>query len=248
MGGRGAAEEPEEAAALQNGQSDMNFRLVMLQQPEIGAAAGRGTNTFGRLPVIPAPVVELIAEDQSGARLEPDFPFLFTSCTLLEGDGSTAVEVAAPPSSDDGVNEEFSALLGGLVRQAQRVEDVDGTPRDVFVFEDVSVRTKGSYRLEFTLGQAVRPKSPKLAAVRSEPFDVVDWQDYPGRPVAETVPELSLHLHNQGVPMYIPPLLLSQPGDNPPPAGFNPFPPGALDDLVPAAPPDADQQPLPPRQ
>lgn len=98
----------------------------------------------------------------------------------------------------------------------------------------------------FVLCLSRRPKSPRLAAVVSDPFDVVEWKNYPGRPVAgeslrlfyplsliilltplidpDTVPELSLHLHNQGVPMYIPPLLLSQPSDNPPPPSSNPFP------------------------
>lgn len=90
------------------------------------------------------------------------------------------------------------------MRTPRRIEDLEGTQKSVFVFEDVSVRTKGSYKLEFRLGEACvalslrfltllvadtsrcvlrrRPKSPKLAAVVSDKFDVVDWQDYPGRP------------------------------------------------------------------
>ncbi|GAA5832392.1 hypothetical protein JCM11251_006433 [Rhodosporidiobolus azoricus] len=239
--------EGEERGGVQGQTVDMNFRLVVLQQPEIGAAAGMGKNTLGRLPIVPAPVVELIVQDQRGERIDQEFPFLFCSCSLRQADGVSPVEVARPPSPDEeadapsppssssAVNDEFSALVGGIVRQSHRVEDLDGNQKDVFVFEDVSVRTRGEYTLEFTLGEAVRPKSPKLAAARSAPFDVVRWEEYPGRPVADTVPELSLHLRKQGVPMYIPPLLLSQPSDNPPPAGSNPFPP--VDDSAPVAPP-----------
>ncbi|GAA6003777.1 hypothetical protein JCM10207_003593 [Rhodosporidiobolus poonsookiae] len=230
--------------------SDRSFRLVMLQQPEIGAEAGLKKNTLGRLPVVPAPVVEVIVEDPRGERVDQEFPFLFCSCSLRQADGVSPVEVAPPPQTEDEdtAAEEFSALVGGIVRQSHRISDLDGNQRDVFVFEDVSVRTTGQYTLEFTLSQAVRPKSPRLAAVRSNPFDVVEWQEYPGRPVADTVPELSLHLHHQGVPMYIPPLLLSQPSDNPPPAGSNPFPPD-MDALAPPLPPSSSssrRRPSPP--
>ncbi|GAA5888687.1 hypothetical protein JCM6882_009050 [Rhodosporidiobolus microsporus] len=237
----GTAEEEQQregrsqVARLPAPTGDMNFRLVVLQQPEIGAAAGMGKNTLGRLPIVPAPVVELIVQDQQGERVDQEFPFLFCSCSLRQADGVSPVEIAQPPSSDEeegsplsSANEEFSALVGGIVRQSHRIEDLAGNQKDVFVFEDVSVRTRGEYTLEFTLGEAVRPKSPKLAAVRSDRFDVVRWEEYPGRPVADTVPDLSLHLRKQNVPMYIPPLLLSQPSDNPPPASSNPFPPSAM--------------------
>ncbi|GAA5864650.1 hypothetical protein JCM8547_008261 [Rhodosporidiobolus lusitaniae] len=207
--------------------SDMNFRLVMMQQPEIGAETGLAKNTLGRLPIVPAPVVELIVQDQRGERVDREFPFLFCSCSLRQADGISPVEIAPPKTGDTEADEEFSALVGGIVRQSHRIEDLEGNQRDVFVFEDVSVRPRGNYTLEFTLGEAIRPKSPKLAAVRSDQFDVVEWENYPGRPVADTIPELSLHLRKQGVPMYIPPLLLSS-ESAPPPASSNPFPSGAV--------------------
>ncbi|GAA5820640.1 hypothetical protein JCM3770_003563 [Rhodotorula araucariae] len=214
------------SAAGPSTESDRTFELVVLQQPRIGAEAGLGKNTLGRLPIVPAPVVEVIVNDRSGERTDVELPYLFCSCSLRQEDGISPVEVAPPAGQgDDGVAEEFSALIGQLVRNPRRVEDLDGAQRSVFVFEDVSVRTKGSYRLEFRLGEARRPKSPKLAAVFSETFDVVDWQDYPGRPPSEVVTDLSMHLHQQGVPMYIPPLLLTQPGElAPPPPSSNPFP------------------------
>ncbi|GAA5915007.1 hypothetical protein JCM8208_005029 [Rhodotorula glutinis] len=215
-----------EAAAVEG---ERSFELVVLQQPQIGAQAGLGKNTLGRLPIVPAPVVEVIVNDPSGQRTDVELPYLFCSCSLRQEDGVSPVEIAAPAgaqaSTEDGVAEEFSALIGQLVRTPRRVEDLEGGQKSVFVFEDVSVRTKGTYKLEFRLGEARRPKSPKLAAVVSSKFDVVDWQNYPGRPPSEVVTELSMHLHQQGVPMYIPPLLLSQPGElAPPPPSSNPFP------------------------
>ncbi|GAA5909361.1 hypothetical protein JCM5296_007016 [Sporobolomyces johnsonii] len=216
-------EEAERGSVAMEQGNGKCFELVVLQQPEIGAEAGIGMVTLGRLPIVPAPVVQVILQDQAGDQSDVELPYLFCSCSLREEDGAAPVEIAHPPESDDETGEEFSALIGNLVRNPHRVQDLDGNPASVFVFEDVSVRTKGKYRLEFRLGEARRPKSPKLAAVVSEPFDVVDWKDYPGRPAADTVTELSMHLHNQGVPMYIPPLVLHQPSDNPPPAGSNPF-------------------------
>ncbi|GAA5933063.1 hypothetical protein JCM3775_005302 [Rhodotorula graminis] len=215
-----------EAAAVEG---ERSFELVVLQQPQIGAEAGLGKNTLGRLPIVPAPVVEVIVNDPSGQRTDVELPYLFCSCSLRQEDGISPVEIAAPAGAqaptEDGVAEEFSALIGQLVRTPRRVEDLEGGQKSVFVFEDVSVRTQGTYKLEFRLGEARRPKSPKLAAVVSSKFDVVDWQNYPGRPPSEVVTELSMHLHEQGVPMYIPPLLLPQVGElAPPPPSSNPFP------------------------
>ncbi|GAA6059986.1 hypothetical protein JCM10212_001335 [Sporobolomyces blumeae] len=209
-----------------------NFRLVILQQPEIGAEAGMGKVTLGRLPVVPATIVQLIVTDPAGERIDAELPYLFCSCSLRGEDGVSPVELARPPeqststatSERSETDEEFSALVGNLVRGAHQVRDLQGEPASVFVFDDVSVRTQGRFTLEFRLGEAVRPKSPRLAAVVSDPFSVVEWKQYPGRPAADTVPELSMHLHRQGVPMYIPPLVLAQASDHPPPAGSNPFP------------------------
>ncbi|GAA5858779.1 hypothetical protein JCM5353_004930 [Sporobolomyces roseus] len=220
----GEETEMEEVVAQPEGRvepdlaKERSFELKVMQQPEIGAEAGLGKVTLGRLPIVPAPVVQLIVKDSNGNLTDVDLPYLFCSCSLRDATGSSPIDLAQSNG------EEVSALIGNLVRNPHRVEDLDGNTVSAFVFEDMSVRIQGKFTLEFRLGEARRPKSPRLAAVVSDPFDVVEWKNYPGRPVADTVPELSLHLHNQGVPMYIPPLLLSQPSDNPPPPSSNPFP------------------------
>lgn len=92
---------------------------------------------------------------------------------MREEDGVSAVETIQPPperrpaaeaaaasasasasANDNEAEEEWSALVGQLVRNPRRIEDLDGVQRSVFVFEDVSVRTQGTYRLEFMLGEA----------------------------------------------------------------------------------------------
>lgn len=40
-------------------------------------------------------------------------------------------------------------MLGGLVRNAHRVTDLEGKEVNVFVFEDMSVRVNGTFTLEF---------------------------------------------------------------------------------------------------
>ncbi|ORY65627.1 velvet factor-domain-containing protein [Leucosporidium creatinivorum] len=219
------AQQEEEEPAEQPPNDDTNFELVVVQQPEIGAEAGMDKVTLGRLPIVPAPVVQVFVRNADGQQVDTELPYLFCSCSLRQEDGINPVELAQPAAesgAEGGEQEEFSALIGNLVRNAHRVPDLEGNPGSFFVFEDMSVRTTGRFTLEFRLGEA-RPKSPKLAAAISSPFNVVPWQEYPGRPAADTVTDLSRHLHEHGVPMYIPPLVLGS-GLEPPPAGSNPFP------------------------
>lgn len=57
-------------------------------------------------------------------------------------------------SASDEAADEFSLLIGNLVRNPHAVKDLDGAPASFFVFEDVSVRTQGRFTLEFQLGEA----------------------------------------------------------------------------------------------
>lgn len=40
----------------------------MLQQPRVGAELGLVRNTLGRLPIVPAPVVEVTVRNDAGER------------------------------------------------------------------------------------------------------------------------------------------------------------------------------------
>ena len=111
---------------------------------------------------------------------DTELPFLFCSALLREQDGVSTVETIQPPperrpaaevaaasANDNEAEEEWSALVGQLVRNPRRIEDLDGVQQSVFVFEDVSVRTQGTYRLEFMLGEAsVVPDQWKVASER----------------------------------------------------------------------------------
>ncbi|KAM0750721.1 hypothetical protein T439DRAFT_380592 [Meredithblackwellia eburnea MCA 4105] len=224
------------------------FELVVIQQPEIGAETGLEKMTLGRLPIVPAPVVKMIVRDESGQEVDVELPYLFCTCALKQEDGTTPVQISrreAEEASHD--PERLSALLGNLVRNAHRVTDLDGNLVSVFVFEDMSVREKGRYTLEFRLGEAGRPKSPRLAAVVSEPFDVVPWEEYPGRKADDILTPLSRHLHEQSVPLYIPPLVLAPETSVPLPPGKNPWPSSQIlpfnpDELIPL-PPDSPPAP-----
>ncbi|KAM0786434.1 hypothetical protein ACM66B_001898 [Microbotryomycetes sp. NB124-2] len=225
-------EEPRHATEAESDetmQQQNTFELEMVQQPEVGAEAGTDTISVGRLPVVPAPVVRLRVRNSNGDEIDDgETPYMFCSCSLkTEQSRSGSRDLVA---TDNEAQSEFSALIGNTVRTSHQVTDLDGAAVSYFVFDDVSVRTTGTYRLEFTLAEAKRPKSPKLAATLSEPFEVVPRQQYPGRPAASILTPLSRHLHRQGVPMYVPPLVLD-PGP-PPTAGSNPFPPEQLRELT----------------
>ncbi|SCV74899.1 BQ2448_7928 [Microbotryum intermedium] len=199
-----------------------SFELKIVQQPEVGAEAGFGKMTLGRLPVVPAPVVQVLAKDTRGRPIDREFPYLFCSCALKAEDGispvdsvqaSTPFDTAPPPlpstssaAFPPNIEPEFSALIGSLVSNSQRATNLDGDLGNYFVFEDLAVREKGTYKLEFRLGKIQRPSSPTLASAVSEAFEVVDWREYPGRPAESVLTNLSRHFANQGIPMYIPPL------------------------------------------
>ncbi|BGP25907.1 hypothetical protein JCM10295v2_004848 [Rhodotorula toruloides] len=144
---------------------------------------------------------------------------------MLE-DGITRAETAQHEEVRVGEDlETFSTLVGSPSASPRRVEDLEGRQRNVFVFKDLAVRVGGTYRLEFRLEEIRLPVVRQLASTVSQAFDVVEWSRYPGFPPSEIATLLSMHLHAQGVPMYIPPLILPQPDLPPPPAGSNPFPP-----------------------
>lgn len=80
---------------------------------------------------------------------------MFCSCSLKQEDGVSAVESLNQKSGTSAaVNEEFSELIGGLVRNVRQVTSLDGEPASYFVFEDLSVRRTGRFTLEFRLGEA----------------------------------------------------------------------------------------------
>ncbi|BGP33471.1 hypothetical protein JCM10296v2_005273 [Rhodotorula toruloides] len=185
-----------------------------------------GRSTVGRLPLVPAPIVEVIVRDEQGRRTDVALPYLLCTARLMLPDGLTRAEFAQLAQVPDGEDAEtFSTLVGSPSASPRRVEDLEGHQRNVFVFEDLAVRVGGTYRLEFRLEEMRLPTVGQLASTVSQLFNVLEWADYPGIPPSEVVTPLSMHLHQQGVPMYIPPLILPQPDLPPPPAGSNPFPP-----------------------
>ncbi|GAA6053342.1 hypothetical protein NBRC10513_007223 [Rhodotorula toruloides] len=222
----GAGEGRRASAVTATAGRPRTYELVIMQQPRVGAEAGMGRSTVGRLPLVPAPIVEVIVRDEQGRRTDVDLPYLLCTARLMLQDGLTRAEVAQLAQVPDGEDAEtFSTLVGSPSASPRRVEDLESRQRNIFVFEDLAVRVGGTYRLEFRLEEMRLPVVRQLATTVSQLFDVVEWADYPGIPPSEVVTPLSMHLHQQGVPMYIPPLILPQPDLPPPPAGSNPFPP-----------------------
>lgn len=89
---------------------DSQFSLVLLQQPRVGAATGLVPQAFNRLPVVPAPIVQVVARDSTGRAVyvrsrslailffrprrltffplsDVDLPYLFCSCSLHQENG-----------------------------------------------------------------------------------------------------------------------------------------------------------------
>ncbi|KAF8514811.1 velvet factor [Hysterangium stoloniferum] len=100
------------------------------------------------------------------------------------------------------------ALVGPLSANAQRLQDEHRKPGIFFLFQDLSIRTEGTFRLRMRLmnvGESPAPNglsnsvhtgiSPVLAEIFTEPFTVYSAKRFPGVPDTTA---LSIAFGNQG--------------------------------------------------
>ncbi|WPH02739.1 Hypothetical protein R9X50_00560700 [Acrodontium crateriforme] len=160
----------------------LNYTLSIRQQPVAARACGFGERD--RRAIDPPPTVELKITDQSTGAPEQDPNVLFAlHCTLQSPDGQNdETELSSPnphvPST--------RRLMGNLVASIWEGKDEHGIPGKFFVFPDMSCRSQGQYRLKFQLLRIdptnMRPgqKSPAVASIVTDVFDVFTAKDFPG--------------------------------------------------------------------
>lgn len=107
----------------------------------------------------------------------------------------TGVTVSQPSSWN-------SSLVGSLVAVPFVAFDMQSQPGVFFIFNDLSIRMQGIYRLQFTLFEINpnTPVMPRLATVQSEPFEAFPPKQFPG--VSEST-ELTKHLARQGASLHV---------------------------------------------
>ncbi|UZJ55147.1 hypothetical protein CBS101457_004467 [Exobasidium rhododendri] len=215
------------------------YLLHVLQQPITGCAFG--SNLLSRLALAPPLVVQLQAIDRAGREvsIEEEMPFLvchvhlttdddtpadmlsplatssqFSSQADIAGDrgpsttasntvDTTSTAIAHPPS--------VRMLYGTLVASPLQLLTIDDRPATIFVFPEISIRSRGRFRLQISLMRVPLPTaSPRvtatLANASTDPFSVVLSADY----VAPHITDLTRHFARQGVGLLLPP---NQTGD-----------------------------------
>lgn len=98
-------------------------------------------------------------------------PYFFVSCSLSSDDSARSLT-----DKDDTRH----ALAGTLVSSLHRLKDTDNSDGGFFVFGDLSVKTEGIFRLQFTLYEFRETEVVYIKSVTSDPFQVHASKNWPG--------------------------------------------------------------------
>ncbi|KAJ9058139.1 hypothetical protein DSO57_1012944 [Entomophthora muscae] len=152
------------------------FQLVVQQHPK-QARQCSGKDRVDRRPIDPPPIVQVISTHPGGqALLDTHSPYLYVQVMLV--DPVTLEEVQ--------VRKGTSGLVGNSAQSMKRVKGPDNCEMGVFLFQDISVRIEGVFRLKFSLyhvathAKTGRPAASLSHVQFSEPFQVYPPKLFPG--------------------------------------------------------------------
>ncbi|PWN33433.1 uncharacterized protein FA14DRAFT_180079 [Meira miltonrushii] len=134
------------------------YHLRIVQQPEKGCAFG--SDVLSRLAIAPPLIVQIRVTDLQNNEVEIDdeIPLLTCQVNLLTEDGQNADMI----TSLTNVQHPVTMLYGTLTASAVQLPDVRQRLRTFFIFPEISIRSKGRFRLNINLfklplfGQNVR--------------------------------------------------------------------------------------------
>ncbi|MCJ1368550.1 hypothetical protein MMC16_007694 [Acarospora aff. strigata] len=176
------------------------YKLTVRQQPLAARACGFGERD--RRVVDPPPIVQLTLDDfnpsSSSDVSDLQYPFNVVHCTLLSSTSPSAdVTVITDPST----HRTTRHLLGTLMASPLVGSDTDFNPSTItagsatnasdqplscfFLFPDLSCRTPGPYRLNFTLMRlsseiAEGGRIPIVSSITSDVFQAFPAKEFPG--------------------------------------------------------------------
>ncbi|KAI9208744.1 velvet factor-domain-containing protein [Polychytrium aggregatum] len=197
--------------------SDVTYKLVISQQP-IRARMCGFSDTKDRRLIDPPPVIQLLVVDREGNTIDvsPEhYPLLVCYVSLYSAQGSEDRSVVIHPraktkglqASHDlypfSSSSQFcQTLVGTLVTSCAVLYDHSGKEGMFFVFNDISVRTQGTYRLKFNLINVTRRDSTTgfEASIVSDVFESFPPKTFPGMTDST---ELSRCFARQGVAIHI---------------------------------------------
>ncbi|KAH8925208.1 hypothetical protein BT69DRAFT_1216793 [Atractiella rhizophila] len=179
-----------------------SFQLEVLQHPSRSRMTGFGSTD--RRSLDPPPVVRLKARDENGILVRDS---AFESETMLCHAELWQAEDGQEREQRNHVwseREVVRNLLGTLTVPGRRLKDQFGNASVLFVFNDLAVRTEGTFTLRFTVldlnSKMDSPVSPPLAREFSHPFRVYSPKSFPGM---QTSTQLTKALAKQGVKLIL---------------------------------------------
>ncbi|KAI8058522.1 velvet factor [Syncephalis plumigaleata] len=186
--------------------------LTVVQQPMRARMCGFGDKD--RRPCTPPPIVRLTFKESVNID-EIDTTFFVVIVDLWSPDQAselnlvvhTAAPAASAAESSDRANSHNTIasctrnLVGSLVASASKLYDLNGELGIFFVFQDLSIRTEGQFRLKFSFANLANNEASSAVSnveceVFSDPFYVYSAKRFPG--MIESTP-LSRCFAKQGV-------------------------------------------------
>ncbi|KAF1798857.1 velvet factor [Mucor lusitanicus] len=178
-----------------------------------------------RRPISPPPILKLSVFTKNGMIIDPetfDVSFLVVTCDAHQDFESPdaaenlrnvkpKIDTIPTVAIDEEGKEQYSAvrmrnLAGATVASAEKLYDLEGNLGIFFIFQDISLRIEGVFKLEFSLVDIEEPPflhcvntqsaSPVLKTVETKPFTSYTPKNFPG--VVQSTP-LSECFAKQGI-------------------------------------------------
>ncbi|KAG2238069.1 hypothetical protein INT48_002636 [Thamnidium elegans] len=183
-------------------QFDVHTQLntEVVQNPIRARCCGFGQKD--RRPIDPPPILELLAEDHSGNKIDlrPEDSILFLAqCELYNADKTENRTLVHTPWSSmapsflnssekqklSGKPEYVRNLIGSTVSNAYHLHNQQNQAGTYFIFHDLSVRTEGTFTLKFIFvnlaaGEPLTMTTHIQQEVFSSPFSVYPAKKFPG--------------------------------------------------------------------
>ncbi|KAI9345930.1 velvet factor-domain-containing protein [Pilaira anomala] len=181
-------------------QFDVKYTIKVIQNPIRARCCGFGQKD--RRPIDPPPILELLAEDHYGKKvdLKPEDSILFLAqCELYNVDStenrtlvntpwSSTISTPFLNSNDKQKSEKpeyVRNLIGSTVSNAYHLVNPEDRTGAYFIFHDLSVRTEGTFTLKFIFvnlaaGEPLTMTTQIEQEVFSSPFSVYPAKKFPG--------------------------------------------------------------------
>lgn len=139
-----------------------NLFINIIQQP-IHARQCSGREKIDRRPIDPPPIIQIHGNNENDSSL-------FISVKLV--DKNTLLPIKS--------NKQSSVLLGNLSQTSQHIKDINNQDMTLVLFQDLSIRLEGEFKLKFELYSINEIGCIKLDTKYCDTFKVYNPKLFPG--------------------------------------------------------------------